>query len=100
MFYTNSGDDSFWPKQVACCKQDTFFIINYSCIDGVLEGRGSVVGIATRYGLYGPGIEFQCGANFPHPSRPALGPTQRPVQWVQCLFPGDKAAGVWLLKKV
>ena len=33
----------------------------------------SVVGIATRYGLYGPGIESR---DFPHLSRPALGPTQ------------------------
>jgi len=76
-----------------------FFAINYSCIDGVLEGRDSVIGIATRYGLYGAGIEFQCGLNFPHPSRPALGPNQRPVKWIQCLFPGDKVARAWLLKK-
>ena len=46
------------------------------------EGRDSSVGIATDYGLDGPGIEFQWGRNFQHPSRPALGPTQAPVQWV------------------
>ena len=45
-------------------------------------GRHSSVCIATRYGLDGPGIESRWGREFPHPSRPALGPTQPPVQWV------------------
>ena len=31
---------------------------------------------ATRYGLEGPGIESWWVGDFPHPSRPALGPTQ------------------------
>ena len=31
--------------------------------------------------------------DFPHPSRPALWSTQRPVQWLQCLFPAGKADG-------
>ena len=44
--------------------------------------RDSSVGIATRYGLDGPGIEPRCGRDFPHTSRPALGPNQPPVQWV------------------
>ena len=38
-------------------------------------GRDSSVGIATRYGLDGPGIESRWGRDFPPPSRPALGPT-------------------------
>jgi hypothetical protein len=38
-------------------------------------GRESSVGIATRYGLDGPGIEARCWRNFPHTSRPALGRT-------------------------
>ena len=47
------------------------------------EGRDSSVGIATRYRLDGPGIESRWGGrDFPHPSRPALGPTQPPIQWV------------------
>ena len=55
--------------------------------------RDSSAGIATRYGLEGPGIEFQCERDFPHPSRPTLGPTQPPIQWVPGLFPRGKAAG-------
>ena len=48
-------------------------------------GRDGPVGIATRYGLHGPEIESLCGQDFPHPSRPVLGPTQRPIQWILCL---------------
>ena len=62
-------------------------------------GRDSSVGIATRYGLDGPGIESRLGGrDFPHPSRPALGPTQPPVQWIPNgyrVFLGCKAAGAW-----
>jgi hypothetical protein len=36
-------------------------------------GSGSVVRITTDYGLDGPGIESQCGQDFPHLSRPAPG---------------------------
>ena len=44
-------------------------------------GRDSSVGIATRYGLDGPGIESRWRRDFLHPSRQALGPTQSPIQW-------------------
>ena len=47
-----------------------------------IVGRNSSVGIPTRYGLDGPGIESRWGARSPHPSRPTLVPTQSPVQWV------------------
>ena len=51
-------------------------------------GPGSLVGIATAYGLDGPGIESPWRRDFPHQSRPALRPTQPPVQWVPGLFRG------------
>ena len=53
-----------------------------------IQGPGSVVDIATAYGLDGPGIEFRWGRDFPHLSRPALRPTQPPVQWVSGLSRG------------
>jgi hypothetical protein len=40
---------------------------------------GSSVGIATRYGLGGPGIESRWGRDIPHLYVPALWPTLPPV---------------------
>ena len=48
------------------------------CVYCHFVGWDSLVGIATRYGLDGPGIESRWGRDFPHPSRLALGPTQPP----------------------
>jgi hypothetical protein len=57
--------------------------------------RDSSVGIASRYGLDGPGIESRCERDFLHPSIPDLRPTQPPMEWVPGLFPGSKAVGAW-----
>jgi hypothetical protein len=52
-------------------------------------GPGSVVGISTGYGLDGPGIESRWGRDFPHLSRPTLGPTSLLYNGYQ-VFPGGK----------
>jgi len=51
-------------------------------------GQDSSVGIATRYGLDGAGTESRWERDFPHPSRPALGLTQPPIQWIPGLSLG------------
>jgi hypothetical protein len=61
---------------------------DYASVNALFDGSGSSVGIATDYGLDGPGIESRWGRDFPHLSRPALGPTQPPVQWVPGLCRG------------
>ena len=53
----------------------------------ILCGPGSSVGIATDYGLDGPGSN-PGGDEIFRLSSPALGPTQPPVQWVPGLSQG------------
>ena len=60
-------------------------------------GRSAIAGIATRYGLDGPGIQFRCERDFPHSSRSSLESTQPSVHtvgtdWV--IFVG-KETGAW-----
>jgi hypothetical protein len=52
-------------------------------------GPGSSVGIAIDYGLDGPGIESRWVRDFPHLSRPALGPPSLLYNG-HPIFPGDK----------
>jgi hypothetical protein len=65
-----------------------------------MVSRGSVVGIATGYGLDDRGIGVKSTGKkvknflFSTSFRPALGPTQPPIQWVpRALSPGIKRQG-------
>ena len=50
------------------------------CIGVGTVGQESSVGIATHDGLHGPGIDARYGRDFPHPSTPAVEPTEPFVQ--------------------
>ena len=56
-------------------------------------GRDRVDGIATRYGLDGPGIEYRWGRDFPHPSRPTPGTHPAPCTMGTGSFPEVKRPG-------
>ena len=58
-----------------------------------LNGRDSSVGIATRYGLDGPGIESRCGVQFFPPVQ--TGPGAHPASCTMGTgsFPGVKRPG-------
>ena len=51
-------------------------------------GRDSSVGIATCYGMDGPGIESRWGRDFPHLPRPALWSAHTPIYNGYRVFPG------------
>jgi len=80
---------SEWPQIYALGRSATG--IGIWCLLGLitfLTVSVNIAGIATRYGLDGPGIESRWGRDFPHPSRPAPGTTQPPVQRVPDLSQG------------
>jgi len=59
-----------------------------------MRGWDNIVGVKTDYKLDSLGFEHQRGQEIfssPHPSRPALRPTQPPLQQVLQLFPMGEA---------
>jgi len=65
--------------------------LNFPCSEGTVYPPNNVASVVDRdssydiaigHGLDGPGIESQWERDFPHQSRPSLGPTHPPIQWV------------------
>jgi hypothetical protein len=55
--------------------------------------RDNSLGIATRYGLDGSGIESRRGRDFPQPSRPPWGPPSLLYNGYRLIFAGVKRPG-------
>ena len=83
---TEKGVPDYMASQFRSLRPSLQFF--FSTLSVRFSGQGSVVTTATGYGLDGSGIESRWGRDFPHLSRPALGPTQPPVQWVPVLSRG------------
>ena len=85
-------DSVFWEVNTASLDERYRPFQNSYCLQ-LQVGRESSVGIATRYGLDGPGIESRWGAGF---SAPALnGPGDHPASYTigTGSFPGVKRPG-------
>jgi len=80
-YYNNELHVSAWYSKVT-------FRINHYMSPWIYFYSGLAwFGIATDYGLDGPGSN-PGGDEIFRSSRPALGPTQPPVKWVPCLSRG------------
>ena len=79
-------------------KNKYFFMYIYTCVSiwvcVYIRGRDSSVGIATRYGLNGPGIESGGGEIFRILQNRPWGPPSLLYNEYR-VFPGVKAAAAW-----
>jgi hypothetical protein len=82
LYIATCSDSQKIPQNITTCQ----FMFTVSSVQAT--DRGSSVGKATGYGLNGSGIESRWGRDFSNTSRPALGPTQPPVQWLPGLCRG------------
>ena len=85
----------FVPRSVQHTKIPCDYNVELLNIKPCGGGPDSSVGIATDYGLDGPGSN-PGGDEFFRPSRPTLGPIQPSVQWVLGLSRGRGGRGVGL----
>jgi hypothetical protein len=72
---------------------ETIVVMERQEVLHIVEGRDSSVGIVTRYGLEGPGIESRWGARFSAPVQ--TGPRAHPPSYTMGTgsFPGVKRPG-------
>ena len=95
-----------WPLQQVLHSRSTKDTVSYTDLYLQIQQKrtkilthmfraGIAQSVETRYGLNGPRIESRCGLDFPHPSRPALGPTQTAVQWLPSFCPRGRATGAY-----
>ena len=84
-----SSQYSKWPTYQGCTNRGRQIarLLRFVLLYCLICGPGSSFGIATDYGLDGPGSN-PGGDEIFRPSRPALGPIQPSVQWVPGLSRG------------
>jgi hypothetical protein len=82
-----------FPQTYSCVSCFPHYLVVVSV--KLLELLGAHSSNLQNIGLDGPGIESRWGRDFPHPFKPAQGPTQVSVQFVPGVFPGGKADGAW-----